>query len=150
MMPFRKLRQLGKDLNRRVKSGLIRLNGEIDTRTVKLAKNLMEATPVDTSKALSNWQVSLNFTPPTTIGANVDGFQGTSAEASKQIAISKIKFKLSTRRFSDTIVLYNNTDYLEALNDGHSEQAPAGFIEDILSGDPITDNIEIIYPQSRL
>lgn len=149
-MPFRKLRQLGKDLRRRVDGGLKRLSGEIDIETLKLTEDLMRETPVDTSKALSNWRVSLNFTPPTQINANVFGFQGSSREASIQVGLAKIRFTLANRGFLDTIVVFNNLDYLERLNDGSSPQASSGFVEDVISRHKIAENLVIKYPRSRL
>lgn len=149
-MAFKKLKRLGSDLKRRVNGGLKRLTGEIDSETVNLIEDLMRATPVDTSRALSNWQVSLNFTPPTTIGPNVFGISGSSREASIQFGLAKVRFKLKDRRFLDTIVVYNNIPYLKNLNEGSSIQAPSGWIEDIIKANPISENLSIKYPKSRL
>ena len=93
------------------------------TRAVALFvdSELVNETPVDKGRARANWLPSLNDPdtrqiegpagnkPP--IGPVLDGF----------------------RVLEDRILLTNNLPYIRRLNDGWSDQAPAGFIDNVLA-----------------
>lgn len=72
------------------------------------------ATPVDTGRARSNWIPSLN-TPDT---RTVEPGQKPDAEAA-----------ISAYKLADTIYISNSLPYIQRLNEGHSKQAPAGFVD---------------------
>lgn len=94
-----------------------------------LLDELTESTPVDTSKAVSNWQVSI-ITPETReIDAFVLGNRGSSRDMSIEMARMNAKNTLSAKKAGDSIFITNNADYIADLNNGTSLQAPAGFIE---------------------
>jgi hypothetical protein len=88
-------------------------------RKVALVANqaVIMATPVDTGRARANWQVSID----TELDAELDStnVQGT---------LSRNQGVIRGYR-GGTIILQNNLPYIEALNNGSSAQAPAGFVE---------------------
>lgn len=86
-------------------------------------------TPVDTSKAISNWQVDLNKAPDNTIAPHYPGSDGSTFSASAGETLSKAKLTLRNKKPGDFIYITNNLPYIKRLNDGYSKQEPAGFAE---------------------
>lgn len=78
------------------------------------------ATPVDTGRARSNWQVEL--------GQPASGVL-ESTDKSGQGAISQGKEAIAKYKSGTSVNITNNLPYIERLNDGWSAQAPAGFVE---------------------
>lgn len=93
-------------------------------------KNLIFATPVDTSQALSNWNVSLgtvtNLAPR---GPFVTGSRGSTQDISASQALSKGVGIINQSRPGERIFISNPVDYVVELNQGKSPQAAPGFIE---------------------
>jgi hypothetical protein len=92
------------------------------------------ATPVDTGRARSNWQVECNspaqgvIEPLTTVQKGHRGSGGAVARAAIEKGKEKIaQYKGGTPQAA--IYITNNLPYIGALNDGHSAQAPSGFVE---------------------
>lgn len=82
---------------------------------------LVDATPVDTGHARSNWVLSVG-TPFT----GVDGSKDAVSEAAQDAGRAAVsKYRLS----QGPVLLSNNVEYLAILNEGSSTQAPAGFVE---------------------
>lgn len=90
------------------------------------------ATPVDTGRARSNWQASLNAPATGTREAYVEGSSGSSAGANAQAAIDQGKTVIGATKNGDAVHLTNNLPYIGRLNEGHSAQAPAGFVEEAI------------------
>lgn len=86
-------------------------------------------TPVDTSKAISNWQVALGNPPAGTISPHYPGSDGSTFSASAGETLAKAKLVLRTKKPGDSIYITNNLPYIKKLNDGSSKQEPAGFAE---------------------
>ncbi len=72
-------------------------------------------------RARSNWLASLNV-PRTDVGAQ------TTRKSTDSVQSKMTSFKVAT----DTIFITNNVPYIEELNNGHSTQAPTGFIDAIV------------------
>lgn len=102
-------------------------------RAIAAAKVLVDTvvwrTPVDTSKALSNWQVTLTAPAYNTIPPHAPGYHGYTQFQSAQAAIAAVERVLSTKKPGQTIFISNNVHYIRKLNNGFSRQAPAGFVE---------------------
>lgn len=75
---------------------------------------LAVTTPVDTGRARANWLPSLN----------VPDFRNV--EPNGKQSIDPV---LSSYKIDDTIFITNNLPYIQRLNEGYSQQAPAGFVE---------------------
>lgn len=98
-------------------------------------QTVVMATPVDTGRARSNWVVSLGepvdvirrpYAPlpegqdPSKIGET----------GNAQGAINQAKATIAGHKGGQTICITNNLPYIEPLNEGHSSQAPAMFVEE--------------------
>lgn len=92
-------------------------------------KDLVLVTPVDTSKALSNWQLSIQAPLPLYLPPYVPGSQGSTQEESAQMALNQGEQQLADKKPGMPIYLVNNAPYIRRLNEGYSQQAPAGFVE---------------------
>jgi hypothetical protein len=86
-------------------------------------------TPVDTSRALSNWQIGLGRPFMFDVGPFVEGKYGSTEAQSREQAIKAAQYLLSFRKPGQTIYLSNNAPYIRKLNDGYSKQSAGGFIE---------------------
>lgn len=101
---------------------------EIPEAGIDLSKNasrlalikIVEKTPVLTGAALANWKVSINA-PDT---AKVPYTDKTGA-----VTISRAENDLALALLGDTIFIQNNLEYIEALENGHSQKAPFGMVQ---------------------
>jgi hypothetical protein len=84
---------------------------------------LVQRTPVDTGRARSNWLASLG-NPKTEA---VEATQAAQALGRNSSIISKFNVLLNK-----TVFIANNLPYITRLNEGSSNQAPAGFVDDAI------------------
>jgi hypothetical protein len=92
---------------------------------------LVLGTPVDTGTARSNWIVTLFTATDQTQGAFVPLSKGDMSETGNaQAAMAQGKSAISQAKPGQDIHLTNNLSYIMPLNEGHSAQAPAGFVEE--------------------
>ena len=89
---------------------------------VKVDNTIVFATPVDTGRARSNWQVDIN--------SPAQGVVESLGDSAAQRSIAIAKSKIEEANPGDTIHITNNLSYIGALNDGWSAQAPANFVEE--------------------
>ncbi len=100
----------------------VRVRGEerIEYTASRIYTNLVFSTPVDEGTARSNYRIGLGK-------AKLDTVKSISAQAAITRGNAAIgKFKLSVHK---GIHITNNLPYIVPLNEGHSSQAPANFIE---------------------
>jgi|SRR5215217_1048176 len=110
------------------------LDKQLLTKRAKVARavlmELLNTTPVDTSRAVSNWRVSASGSwGAQWIEAHFPGAAGSTAAASAGTAMNLAEGALRAGRLSDALVIFNSVPYIRKLNDGSSAQAPAGFVE---------------------
>lgn len=86
-------------------------------------------TPVDTGRARSNWQVELDQPAQGTIDAYAPGKEGSTKGPNAQAAIAQGQQVVAAYKPGQVIHITNNLAYIGRLNEGHSAQAPAGFVE---------------------
>lgn len=91
---------------------------------------LVRATPVDTGRARFGWDISVStpssFSPLP--GAESYGpFRHGEPPSGEEVA--RALGALATLRYGDEIWIVNNTVYIKRLNEGWSDQQPAGFVE---------------------
>lgn len=93
-------------------------------RRVALAVDtaVVVSTPVDTGRARANWQVGLGSAPQGSLPEPASPGEGATS------ALTRAQNVVATYRGTGTIHIINNLHYIEALNNGHSRQAPAGFV----------------------
>lgn len=123
------LLDLAKDIERREKE-LAKANSQ---RAVSFAQQIVielaTDTPVDTTEAISNWQVALNAPVATDIPPWMPGFNGSTYNYSRNATIAAAKRNLQGKTPGQSIFISNLAAHIIELNQGSSRQAPAGFIE---------------------
>ena len=123
------LQRLGKNLRKRA--------GELDDigndkaimAGIAVVRELAFRTPVDESTAVSNWRVGIDKKPTAPVVAHYVGSQGSTRFQSAEKTISEAIGILKTKKPGQKIYISNSLSYLPELNDGSSDQAPAGFVE---------------------
>ena len=94
--------------------------------TLDVTADLITHTPVDTGWSRANWVPRIGQPFEGTAGdrpARGTTVSGTVEQAAGQSAV--LAYKLS----KGLVHVTNNVPYIEALNDGHSPQEPAGFVQ---------------------
>lgn len=96
---------------------------KMDTAVRKIALELFSRvilkSPVDTGRFRANWQVAVGSIPSGTL--ELDDRSGTAT-------ISKATAGTAGVKAGDVIYLVNNLPYAQRLEDGYSQQAPAGMV----------------------
>lgn len=120
-----RMRQIGANIER---------NADRTVRRCALAVDgaVVLATPVDTGRARSNWQVSLDKPVTGTIEPYAEGQGGSTGGVNSRSAIEQGKGVIAGYkggRIEAAICITNNLAYIGRLNDGYSAQAPAAFVE---------------------
>jgi len=114
-------------LNKRFDKVADRVGVSVVTLQKKLAfdifADLVEQTPVDTGRAMNNWNISVGTVDRsvTDSGGSPGGIQG----AKEGIAAASLA---GLQPFS-TVWISNSLPYITFLNEGSSDQAPSGFVE---------------------
>lgn len=109
-----------------LEDGLNRVAKEV---AVSLIDDLIMMTPVDTSKALSNWRAGQAYPLTDEIDAHVPGNFGSTRGLSASKASGDAKVNISKKEPGVTLYISNSAEYITELNNGSSKQAPAGFVE---------------------
>lgn len=108
-----------------------------------IIQDLALHTPVDVGTAVSNWQMSLDSPIETVIPAFSPSPRGKTIkgkwtntvspeitrEGNVSVLISDATELLSTKKPGQDIYITNNLPYIEILDQGSSDQAPAGFVD---------------------
>lgn len=98
--------------------------------TLAIDQALVLGTPVDSGRARSNWLVSIGAPRTDTIEPYAPGSGlGIGEGANASGALAQGRRVIEKRQPGQTIYLANNLVYIGRLNEGHSAQAPAMFIE---------------------
>lgn len=99
------------------------LEKDVRRTALQVFKNIVQMTPVEFGGAKLNWNVDINvidlsLTPPPATAPDA-GFY------------NELKALSATARYKakDIIYISNNLPYIERLNEGSSQQAPAGYIQ---------------------
>lgn len=125
----RTLRDLGKDL----KSRADQVNALGSRRAVAIAESIVTVlgtdTPVDTSEAISNWQVNIGLPVSSAIPPHMPGFAGSTYSYSRTATIAAAARALATKKPGQPIYISNLAPHIVELNNGSSKQAPAGFVQ---------------------
>jgi hypothetical protein len=96
---------------------------ETQKLALKIDRDVVIQTPVDTGRAASNWIVTLGR--PTS--ANRNDIIGQSA------AIENGALSIGVADAYQDIYIQNNLPYIGRLNDGSSEKAPSKYVDVIIS-----------------
>ena len=113
-----------------------RITREVNRVVKEVAKEILETaadgTPVDTTKALSNWQVGVGSTPVGVLGPRVPGLGGVTKAASLSATVNDGVGKMQGRKVGVPIHIANNAHYIDGLNDGSISKKGDHFVEDAL------------------
>ena len=92
---------------------------------------VVTGTPVDVGRARSNWIVSLDQPASETIDAYYPGENRSTESQNTQAALDQGEEVVKNYRggVGQEIHITNNLEYIIPLNNGHSDQAPANFVE---------------------
>ena len=99
--------------------------------SARILKDLAFLTPVDTSLAISNWQVSIGSYSSSTVPHYFKGKSGSTFQASYSQAYSVGYSIISQFKNGRIVYIYNNLDYIEDLEKGYSDQREY-FVRDTL------------------
>lgn len=102
----------------------------IKNATLSIVQNLVTATPIDVGTAESNWRVGVGSSPAGVIASWDPGTHGSTVSTVQHTTIDEARRVLAGYKFGTSLSIVNNTPYLARLNDGYSQQAPAGFVEE--------------------
>lgn len=86
----------------------------------QLLKLIVQKNPVKTGRSQNNWQVAVDTAAGDAI---IDGVR------SQGVVIDSGFSALASVKPFSTVVLYNNVQYIIALEDGSSTQAPQGMVQ---------------------
>lgn len=100
-----------------------------DKVAIAIVKTAAAKTPVDTTKALSNWQIGLGGSPNGVLAARIPGTGGSTRLASIASTVVAAELDLQPRRVGIDIYVSNNAPYIDDLNNGTISQQPGGFVE---------------------
>jgi uncharacterized protein CbrC (UPF0167 family) len=89
--------------------------------TVNVAAELVERTPVDTGWARANWVPSVGAPHAGTVGAPEAHDMGAHEAGLGQVAAYRLD--------QGPTFVSNHVPYINRLNEGHSAQAPSGFVQ---------------------
>lgn len=104
------------------------INDLTKTVATSLIFKLIYITPVDTTEAMSNWQVGLMFSEVNRLPPYFYGHDGITAGMSEAAAFAVAKGVISQRKVYAPIYISNNAPHIEELENGKSQQQAAGFI----------------------
>lgn len=120
-----------RDLSRRLNVLRKRLPEQVNQLKVDIAEEIVThfamVTPVDTSKALSNWQIGIGSAAGGEIEAHFVGTLGSTEGISVGATISAAKTKLANSTSGVSVHITNNADYITDLDQGSSRQFAGGF-----------------------
>jgi len=114
------LNDFSKWAKHRSESFRIKASEAVGEMLLTAGTTVIRATPVDTGRARANWYAGEEDTPTVTTGEE---------DESGSVSIRRIAPVAANAKTGRTLYLFNNLPYIERLNNGHSDQAPSGFVE---------------------
>ena len=89
---------------------------------IEIVGELIERTPVDLGNARAHWWVELGGDAPSDVAESVEDAASKQQEGIQELT----NYELNDGK----IEIYNNVPYILALENGHSDQAPGGFMNE--------------------
>jgi hypothetical protein len=95
-----------------------------------VAIGVIDATPVDTGRARSNWQASTGTANMVTVQPYSPGRRlGLSESSNANAAINQANRIIDLRKPYEPLFIQNNVHYIQTLNSGSSAQAGPMFVQ---------------------
>jgi hypothetical protein len=120
--------RLGPDIGRQKRDIVKQLEklGRVSTR--RAFATLVDATPVDTSKAVTNWRASRTVPLTDVAGPGVSSVKGSGASAARARAKDVAEPVIAGFGIGDTLYITNNVPYIGLLNDGSPRHRAANML----------------------
>lgn len=103
----------------------LNLEKAVQETAVAVLDKVVHTTPHDTGQARANWQVAVRAARP--INEPLIGKLDYSGD--ETVIAGEAVIRGTPRPDGHTIYISNSLPYIQALNEGHSKQAPEGFVE---------------------
>ena len=137
------------DLAKRVESirdGVTETSNKLKIQAAtKMLEYLVKETPVDTTEALSNWQIGIGRPVNSELPPYAKGKGGSTASVSRNAAIHVGTQKLLTAKPGQAVYLSNLVPYIRRLNNGYSKPPGCCFVEAaILIGRNFVKSVKLI------
>lgn len=101
---------------------------ELPGGAIAMHSGLLQLTPVDTGRAVGNWQVSIGA-PSTETGDKTFGSGGSGKGAAEAYASRRGVAKISGVQLGQSIWICNNLPYIVVLNDGAENRTAHHMLE---------------------
>lgn len=124
----RNLRDLAKDIRAEAKRYPLLASNLSVEGTKAMLHEMLVVTPVDTSEALSNWQVEIGSPPSAELPPHVMGSHGSTRGASSEQVLADALSALANKKPGESIFLVNTAGHIGDLDRGSSRQFPGGFV----------------------
>lgn len=115
---------LAKSLRGRALRLGISLEREVQNAAIAILDTVVHRTPHDTGEARKNWVVAIRTSRPPNTPTKETDYDGDATVAEGVAIIQNTK-----RQPGQAIFISNSAPHIVPLNQGHSKQAPAGFVE---------------------
>jgi hypothetical protein len=116
--------------NKALDAAMTALPEHANTIKIRTALDLMNRivlkTPVDTGRARGNWQLTQRSPAEDMVPEN--SAKVSSSETPPSAILKEAEQTASGSQLGDDIWISNNLPYIEALEEGHSQQAPHGMV----------------------
>ena len=103
----------------------VAVNKDTQDVAIEVLKTFVNVTRVDTSKAISNYLVSIGSAPSFIINARYPGKGGSTTGPSSKSTIDEGTYKIRGRQIGQDIVIQNNLSYIDWLDSKDSMEARA-------------------------
>jgi hypothetical protein len=104
------------------------INDSAVDASAAMLKELIAVTPVDTSEAISNWQVTLGAPTASPRLPHFTGVKGSTRNASSKKAIAEGLSELAQKQPGQPLFVSNSAKHIVDLDNGSSAQFPGGFV----------------------
>lgn len=112
-MSLRRLATLMRRIDKNIQKDVLKAKKELALYMIEF---LIEKTPVDTSAAISNWQIRIDG-GSRVIEPHLEGWRGSTRDFSSRVSINLAKLQLQSAKIGKPITIYNHIDYIGKLND---------------------------------
>jgi len=110
---------LGEQLRKIAENKKASLESIVRKTVLDMSANMMEISPVDTGRFRSNWQYGVD-------AINADTSRAPDQSGSE--ALESIRSGIASWKPGETIFVTNSLPYAQRLENGWSQQAPAGMV----------------------
>lgn len=91
-------------------------------------RELVQITPVDTSEAVSNWQIGLGVRPPMSLVPHFLGRRGSTRGPSSTKSIDEGEILINVKKPGTSLFISNTAKHIGDLDGGSSMQFAGGFV----------------------